>query len=266
MSVDNNLEVTKKYYLTYDVENRIKQDQAHNIEFILTMDTITEILDLYPNKNAVVADIGCGTGNYTIPVSMKSHTVFACDLMDNLLVQLKNKALVLGCNNIVSICTNAEDLSDIASDSCDVALCMGPLYHLSDSKSRNSCIQECKRITKNGGVILFTYLNPRALWANIKRKKLTISEFEEFEDKESVLFAPFFFVSPNSFVNELKQHGLNILKHQSLDAFSSFMLEEVNSWESKEYQSWLRIARKHCCESSWLEFSSHNLVLAEVIK
>lgn len=264
--MDDNLKNTKNYYLSYDVENRIKRDQAHNIEFLLTMDTITEILDSYPDKKAIVADIGCGTGNYTISVSIRSHTVFACDLMDNLLAQLKDKAYANNCGNIVPICTNAEDLSAIQSDSCDLVLCMGPMYHLSDSDSRRRCIQECKRIARNKGVILFTYLNPRALWANIKRKKLTILEFEKIECKDHVFSAPFFFVSPNAFVDELSHNGLRVYKHQSLDAFSSFILDEVNSWEKNEYQSWLRIVRKHCCEPSWIEFSSHSLVLVEVNK
>lgn len=266
MSVDDNLKSTKNYYLSYDVENRIKQDQAHNIEFLLTMDTITEILDSFPDKKAIVADVGCGTGNYTIPVSARAHMVFACDLMENLLDQLRFKAHANNCRNIVPICTSAENLSAIKSDSCDLVLCMGPMYHLSSLDARKRCIEECKRIVKDKGVILFTYLNPRALWANIKRNKLTVSEFEILENKDRVMLEPFFFVSPNAFVDELDSNGLKILKHQSLDAFSSFILEEVNSWEENDYQSWLRIVRKHCCEHSWIDFSSHSLVLVEVNK
>lgn len=263
---DSNLELTRHYYRSYDVENRIKQDKAHYIEFLITMDLLNELLAGIDASQAIVADIGCGPGIYSVEIAPHLRKLYACDLMPNLLETLIKKAEKLGIDNIVPFCTNAEQLSMIEENTCDVVMCMGPLYHLSNPISRANCLNECKRIVKPDGKIVLTYLNPRASFANIKRGKMTVREFELAEGQEQILLPPFLFTSPHYMEEELKKQGYTIERHIALDAFSSFMLEEINSWDDDAYESWLRIVRRYKEDPSWLVFSSHGLIVSGVNK
>lgn len=262
--MDKNIDSTQTYYLTYDVENRIKHDQAHCVEFLLTMDVLGELFSHLDPVQATAADIGCGTGNYSVEVAPYVSRLYACDLMPNLLEQLSAKVQQYGFEHIIPVCGNAEHLPAVPDGSCDITLCMGPLYHLCEEGSRARCLNELKRITKPKGQVVITYLNPRALWANIARGKLTVEEFERLETQDRVLMPPFYFTSPTLIEKELATHGFTPKKHVALDAFTSFLLDEVNRWDSSAYNSWLRIVRRHKEDPAWLAFSSHGLIVAEV--
>ena len=161
--MDKNIDSTQAYYLNYDVENRIKQDKAHYVEFLLTMDVLGELFSNLNPAQATAADIGCGSGNYSVEVAPYVSRLYACDLMPNLLEQLSAKVQQYGFGHIIPICGNAEYLPAVPDRSCDITLCMGPLYHLCEEDSRIRCLNELKRITKPKGQIVITYLNPRAL-------------------------------------------------------------------------------------------------------
>lgn len=264
--MDKNTESTRSYYKTYDVENRIKRDQAHRIEFLITMDVLRKLLSQLDSSKAVVCDIGCGTGNYSVEISPFVSKIYACDLMPNLLEQLCEKIKNNGLTNISTICCSAENLSEIPDNSCDLSLCMGPLYHLSEVESRNLCFNELKRVTKKNGRIVITYLNPKALWANIKRGKITMQEFEMIEGKGKVFYSPFYFTSPTTIEAELTNQHFIIQHHVALDAFTSFLIDEVNTWDESTYNSWLNIVRNNSENPAWLEFTSHGLIVAEVDK
>ena len=261
--MDGNTDSTQSYYTTYDEENRIKQDQAHRVEFIITMDVLNQLLsDLNPN-NTVVADIGCGTGNYTVEIAPFVSRLYACDIMPHLLQQMSQKLEPSLLNKVIPISCSAERMASIPTNSCDITLCMGPLYHLCEETSRSNCLSELKRITKPHGKIVITYLNPRALWANISREKMTLQEFERIEMQDCLLVSPFYFTSPKQIEKELLLHHFSIMKHVALDAFTSFMIDEVNGWDGATYNSWLTIVRRHMEDLTWLEFSSHSLIVAE---
>ena len=262
--MDMNTSSTRSYYSSYDVENRIKQDQAHRVEFLISMDVLKELFYTLDPNQSVAADIGCGTGNYTVELASFVSKLYACDMMPNLLNQLMLKIKQNKLSHILPVCNSAEHLVSIPDKSCDIALCMGPMYHLSESKSRALCLSELKRITKPNGQVVITYLNPKALWANILRGKMTVQEFEQVERLENVLISPFYFTTPKWIQNELAEHGFRTIKHIALDAFTSFMIYEVNKWNSSEYNSWLKIIRRHVEDPSWIEFSSHSLIIAEV--
>ena len=262
--MDRNTSSTHSYYLTYDVENRIKQDQAHRVEFLISMDVLKELFYKLDPNQSVAADIGCGTGNYTAELASFVSKLYACDIMPNLLDQLTLKIKQHKLSQIVPVCDSAEHLVSIPDKSCDITLCMGPLYHLCESRSRALCFSELKRITKSKGQVVITYLTPKALWANISRGKMTVQEFEKVEMLESVLISPFYFTTPERIQSELSEHGFRIIKHVALDAFTSFLIDDVNKWNSSEYNSWLKIVRRHKEDPSWIEFSSHGLIVAEV--
>lgn len=263
---DENTDTTYAYYLTYDETGRLNRNNANRIEFLLTMDVLASLFSRLDPMQAVAAEIGCGPGTYTVEIAPYVSRLYACDLMPNLLEVLKSRAKRKSLNQIIPINTNAEDLSAIPDKSCDITLCMGPLYHLKEEARRIRCLQECKRITKPGGMIVISYVNPRGLWKNVVKGSMTVAEYACFEAEEQVFSAPFVCRSPDAIEEELKGQGLHILQHIAADPFSSFIGSQINAMTDSDFASWLKIARRHREERSWLEFSVHGLIVAEAIQ
>ena len=54
---------------------------------------------------------------------------------------------------------NACDLSFIESDTYDIVLLLGPMYHLFNDEDKNRAISEAIRVAKKGGIIYSAYCN-----------------------------------------------------------------------------------------------------------
>ena len=264
LNTDENIASTYHYYLSYDEAGRLTRNNAHRVEFLLTMDVLTSLFSRLNPTQAVAAEIGCGPGEYTVDLAPYVSRLYACDLMPNFLEAMMARVKKESLNQVIPIETNAEDLSAIPNKICDITLCMGPLYHLKGKDGRSRCLQELKRITKPDGTIVISYVNPRSRWAEIAKGTLTVEEYASFEAKKHIFSDPFVYLSPNAIEDELKGQGLRILQHIAVDPFSSFMGNQINVMEEQDFASWLQIASRHREERAWLEFSVHGLIVAEV--
>lgn len=100
------------------------------------------------NKNTVAADVGSGTGIFTVALSKFANSVFAVEPNDDMRVKAEEKFKTIA--NITSINATAENtlLSDCSVDLITVA----QAFHWFD---REQFKNECKRILKpNGKVVL----------------------------------------------------------------------------------------------------------------
>lgn len=260
---DKNVDTTYNFYLNYDEAGRLMRDNAHRVEFLLTMDELTPLLSRLDPAQSVAAEIGCGPGTYTVEIAPYVSRLYACDLMPNLLEIMRTRAEAKSLNQIIPIRANAEDLSAIPDMICDITLCMGPLYHLSEKDSRSRCLQELKRITRPGGTIVISYANPCGRWSDILKGTLTVEEYACFEAERQGFSAPFVYLSPDTIEDELREQGFRILHHVAVDPFSSFLRNQINEMTDRDFAGWLKIARRHREERAWLEFSVHGLIAAE---
>ena len=60
---------------------------------------------------------------------------------------------------------DATRLDGVADESCDVVLALGPMYHLPRAE-RKLVFQECRRICRQGGVLLFSFANQAGAYFN----------------------------------------------------------------------------------------------------
>lgn len=103
-----------------------------------------------------VADFGCGAGYFTISLAQRageSGKVYALDVVESALDNVKAKARVNGLNNIETIRANLEVLgnSGLADGSQDIVLLANILFQ---SNKKEDILDEGKRILKSGGKLV----------------------------------------------------------------------------------------------------------------
>jgi len=128
------------------------------LELERTQELLLRHLPVTPSR---VADIGAGPGVYSLWLARAGHEVVARDLVPLHIEQLRRDAAQQGLD-IDAAVADARDL-DLPDASCDAALLLGPLYHLTDRVGRLACLREAARIVRPGGVVAATVISRWAL-------------------------------------------------------------------------------------------------------
>ena len=132
-------------------------------------------LEPYVKKGQVAVDLACNTGYYTLALADcvgPKGKVYAVDLNERLIRELKGKVVESGFHNIELHACSAADMNFIKDGSVDFVLANGLLCSMSDQ--RHLAVKEIKRILKPdgqaylslGGPPPFGYVN-RKEWKNI---------------------------------------------------------------------------------------------------
>ena len=138
-----------RYYEKFDEDKRLKRKHGE-VEFFVTYSYIKKYLSLLNNPK--IADIGAGTGAYSVPLFDDGFDVTAVEYSVNNLKKLRAKH-----KNIKTFLGDAKKLDMFEDNIFDVTLLFGPMYHSQSFEEKIQCLQEAKRITKNGGYIFVAY-------------------------------------------------------------------------------------------------------------
>ncbi len=138
-----------KYYNKFNEEKRLNTRHGQ-VEFLTSIKYINHYLKEFKNPNII--DIGAGAGKYSEYLANKGYDVTAVELIKHNVRKIE--ALNL---NIKVIQANAIDLKKIKDESYDITLLFGPMYHLITKEEKISALNEAKRITKKGGIIMVAY-------------------------------------------------------------------------------------------------------------
>ncbi len=128
----------------------LRLQRRHGIvEFSTTMHHLHRFLQ--PGNRLL--DIGAGTGRYTSALMAEGYQVKAVELVKrNIDVFLKREPTA----DVIQ--GDARNMPQIADDSADITLLLGPLYHLIGDDEKLKALNEAKRVTKPGGLIFVAYL------------------------------------------------------------------------------------------------------------
>jgi ubiquinone/menaquinone biosynthesis C-methylase UbiE len=117
-------------------------------------ESIIKQFDLNPTMR--IADLGAGSGSYSIPMARILHggKVYACEVQKDLLTRIKKDAESEHINNIEILWTNIEKSggSKLGNNSVDGALVANVLFIVED---RKAFLSEVKRIVKPNGFLYF---------------------------------------------------------------------------------------------------------------
>ena len=155
---------------------------------------------------------------------------------------------------------NALDLSRYDSDSFDVVLLFGPLYHLHEEEDRLRCIGEAKRVCKPDGKIFFTFISNDIVI-------LTMQQCQEdylmngAYNKETFRLDdfPFVFHTVDHCRELLGKAGIQICHEVASDGASELLQDLVNGLDGASYEQYLQFHFYICEKPEFLGMSNHLL-------
>ncbi|MBR5835112.1 MAG: GNAT family N-acetyltransferase, partial [Bacteroidales bacterium] len=146
-------ELVQEVYQRYNEETRLNKSRAARVEFLTTV----RYIEKYLTPGAKILDAGAGAGEYSFYFARKGYEVSALELADANIAAFRAK--MTDDDSIDLVQGNAMDLSRYESDSFDIVLLFGPLYHLHEEADKLRCIKEAKRVCKPNGKIFFAFIS-----------------------------------------------------------------------------------------------------------
>ena len=158
----------EEHYNKFNEDKRLLSRHGQ-VEHIITLKYIYEMIDVMKAKRAAltgsdsgssisnerisILDIGAGTGAYSVPLAEDGYDVSAVELVKHNLMRMKQK-----CDKIKAKQGNALNLKKYPSDSFDIVLLFGPMYHLFTREEKLQALSEAKRVMKADGILMVAYL------------------------------------------------------------------------------------------------------------
>jgi ubiquinone/menaquinone biosynthesis C-methylase UbiE len=131
----------------FDVNNAEILDSSERFQF-LNPGIILDKVGL--GREMVLADLGCGTGYFTIPASQRVKKVFAIDVQKGMLDIVSKKIKKEKITNIEAILSEEASIP-LPDNSVDVLLMANVFHELED---RSLILKEGKRILSENGILV----------------------------------------------------------------------------------------------------------------
>lgn len=144
------MDYLKNYYENYDEDSRLLSRRGQ-LEYLTTMGYI----QAYLKPGMRILEIGAGTGRYSLALATMGYEVTAVELIQHNLDILKSK--ITPEMKLTPLEGNAMDLEMLDTDSFDITLLLGPMYHLFEDAHKRQALSEAIRVTKLGGVVFAAY-------------------------------------------------------------------------------------------------------------
>lgn len=258
-----------KDYYDNNVENEWKRlDNPYSrIEFISTMYMIKKY---FPVAGKVL-DIGCGPGRYSIELLKKGFNVTLMDLSSKSIYFAKAKIESLGFFADNYICGDANYLDAEEDNKYDCILLMGPMYHIQSKEMRVDILKQCKRILKNNGLILITYINSIGILkdkiAQFSQEFNNIDDIYRALDEESYLLNNnLWLTTPDIVIDEIKISGFKLVNYAGAESFLSGQWYSMTKYflENKRiYINLLKAATSKCEDPRFRDGAEHLIVVAK---
>ncbi|OOM10688.1 class I SAM-dependent methyltransferase [Clostridium saccharobutylicum] len=247
----------EKYYNKFCEDKRLTRRHGQ-VEYITSMKYIHDYLE--NNENAKILDVGAGTGRYSVQLANEGYDVTAVELVKHNLGVLKSKG-----SAVKAYQGTALDLSRFSDNTFDMTLVFGPMYHLYKFEDKVQAMQEAKRVTKIGGIILVAYcmneysvltygFKENNIRASIDNGKLTddfhvISEAEDLYDYVRI-------EDINKLNDEAKMQRIKLI---AADGPANYMRPILNAMDEETFKTFIDYHFSTCERQELLGASAHTL-------
>lgn len=249
----------KKYYEMYDEEGRLLSKHGM-VEYITTM----KYIETYLKPNMRVLEIGAATGRYSHALAQKGYRVDAVELVEHNIELFKQNTLD---GEPVTITQgNAMDLSDFESDTYDITLLLGPMYHLFTREDQVKALSEAIRVTKKGGIIFAAYCMGDAsvlsygfvrgeIYNIIQTCMVNPETFDTFSKPWDI-----FELYRKEDIDRLRsQFPVTQLHFVASDGYTNHMRETVDQMDDRMYDLYLKYHLATCERQDMIGYSHHTL-------
>ena len=205
-----------------------------------------------------IADIGAGTGRYSVELCHRGYDVTAVELVKHNLEILRAKH-----ENIKTWQGDARNLSFLDDKSFDITLLFGPLYHLHGDEEKLKALTEARRITKKGGIILVAYvMNEYSVisycfkehkWSEVAEKGGLSPDFHTICTEEDL----YDYVRLEDIDRLNKAAGLERIKIISADGAADYMRRELNEMSPEEFEAFCTFQLANCERPELVGAGSH---------
>jgi ubiquinone/menaquinone biosynthesis C-methylase UbiE len=220
MAKDNHLDDLVDHYTLGLERKRLLRNGLQTLEFDRTLELLLRFL---PNPPAAILDVGGGPGVYASVLARAGYKVKIIDVVPLHVREANELAQTTGTS--VTACVGDARQLDEESNSWDVVLLLGPLYHLLRRSDRVSAIREAVRVARPSGRILAqVMLRHASLLDGLRRGLLSNPTFRlmvdralstgEYRNLESTRhpewFTTAFFHTRSQFLEELALGGVKV--------------------------------------------------------
>ncbi len=249
----------EEFYESIEENFRLKRKNSNKIEFLTTV----EYLSKYLEPDSRILDACAGGGIYSFYFADKGHQVYAGDLVEKNVEDIKNNMEEHSKLSDIFV-GSILDLQRYNDESFDMVLNLGSYYHLIDKERRMKSLEESLRVLKKGGIYAIAYVNR---YSNIiKFRDMFTRDFNLLQDyidkgyhsKNEVFYCS----TPKLIEEELSNFDLAILHNVATDGMKFIIGDVVNELDEDEFDKWMKFHLSTCEDSSILGSSEHGLIIA----
>jgi ubiquinone/menaquinone biosynthesis C-methylase UbiE len=257
-------------------ENYSEEERLHRRVGLLEKIRMKEIISRFLcTEDLNIADIGGGPGEYSIWLKKLGHKVSLIDLSPKHIEIAEKRSMREGVELDYVATGNALD-TKLQSDTFDIVLILGPLYHLLSRDERILCIKEGHRILKTGGILLCSAISRYASlmygyryktiddidFQLIVEKDLSTGIHQNLTDKE--YFTDSYFHRIDELKDEVLNSGLKVLNTIGIEG-PFWWFDDIENYcnNRSNLEIMLRYIKKVESENDIIGASNHLLVIAK---
>jgi S-adenosylmethionine-dependent methyltransferase len=220
-----------RYFYNRDVETEWHrlENGLQRAEFASTL----RLIELYFPASGHLYDIGPGPGRYALELARRGYRVSLVDLAENSLTWARDAFRAAGLTAERFIEGDARDLGTLEDESCDAALFLGPLYHITDASGRTQALTELRRVLKPGGIAIAAYLNSWGIlrtgvadfptWFRDLEAARSLLAGRAFSSEELKGFTEAYWSTPLDAMEEVTAAGFDVITYAGVEGFCGGM-------------------------------------------
>lgn len=255
----NTFDALKQFYENYDENNRLTSRHG-SVEYLTTM----RYIERYLRPGMRLLEIGAATGRYSHTFARQGYHVDAVELLEHNIEQFR---LLTQPGETVTITQgNAVDLSAFESDTYDITLLLGPMYHLFTEEEKLAALGEAVRVTKRGGIIFVAYCGNDAtiLQFCFLRGMLKDEHYKALVDPVTFKAASdpidLFVLHRPEEIEALRSHfAVTPLHFVATDGYTNYMRDTLAEMDEELFETYLRYHFATCERTDMLGYSNHYL-------
>lgn len=256
-------EILDDFYANYDEDGRLLPRHGQ-VEFLTTM----RYIEKYLREGMRVLEIGAGTGRYSHAIARMGYQVDAIELTEHNIEIFRQNTQP---GERVSIAQgDATHLDGIADETYDIALLLGPMYHLFDNESRMAALSEAARVTKRGGVVFAAYVgnDPCVVQFVFGKNMINTEPYTRLIDRETFACASepgeIFVLSRKEDIDALMaqlagKYDVERLHYVGTDMFAHYMRDTLAAMDEETFAAFMDYHFAVCERPDMVGITNHIL-------